>query len=286
MMDLDARRRFFAEEIEAVANLATTALVEALAAVPRERFLRAGPWLTRGEGGMGSPLRQTPDADPRHTYHNCAVAIDPARQLFNGAPSVVAGAIDRLWLAPGARVLHVGAGLGYYTALLAHIVGASGRVLAIEVDPTLAAEAAVNLASTPWVEPRCGDGTDLPDERFDAMLVNAGVTHPQAVWLDSLAPGGRLILPLTVSMPEMEATLGKGILVLLVHGADEVLDAHVLNFVAIYSAIGLRDDAANAQLGQAMRRAPFPRLRRLRRDPHEAGPECWLHGAAFCLSQT
>ena len=57
MTDLDAQRRRFAEEIRTSANLRTAALVDALAAVPREQFLRPGPWTIRGEGDVGRPAR-------------------------------------------------------------------------------------------------------------------------------------------------------------------------------------------------------------------------------------
>ena len=153
----DAQRRSFAEEIQAVANLTAPAVIDALATVPRERFLPPGPWTVRGEADVQAPPRQTPDADPRHVHHNVAVAIDASRLLFNGAPSVVAMAIDALRPKVGDRVLHIGAGLGYYTALLAHCVGASGRVVAIEVDPGLADRARQNLIDMPWVEVRNGD---------------------------------------------------------------------------------------------------------------------------------
>ena len=92
-VDLAAYRRFFAEEIQTAANIRSAAVVEALAAVPRERFLPPGPWTIRSEADFGGGPRQTPDADPRHVYHNIAVAIDAARMLFNGAPSVVAMAM-------------------------------------------------------------------------------------------------------------------------------------------------------------------------------------------------
>src|SRR3954463_10090288 len=111
-MELELRRRFFAEELEAVCNFRTPGLVDAFAAVPRERFLRPGPWAVLGDGdGMttGGPprARTTADADPSRVSHNVAIAIDPARQLFNGQPGTIAAWLDALAPAPGGRVLHV-----------------------------------------------------------------------------------------------------------------------------------------------------------------------------------
>ena len=237
----------------------------------------------RGEADVLTGARRTPDDDPQHVYHNYSIAIDPARQLFNGTPAFLASLIDKLALRPGASVLHVGAGLGYYSAVIGHTVGASGRVVAIEIDPALAERARGNLASISCVELRAGDGKGPFDERFDAILVNAGVTHPQDSWLDALAPGGRLILPLTVSMPQM-GTIGKGVTLLLTKGEDGAWPVNVLNVVAIYSGIGLRDDSLNEALGKALRQALFPPIRRLRRDVHEPDARCWLHGSTSCLS--
>jgi protein-L-isoaspartate(D-aspartate) O-methyltransferase len=284
MIDIAARRRFFAEEIEAVANLRNRALVEALATVPRERFLRPGPWTVKSEADFGSPPRQTPDADPKHISHNLVVAIDPSRQLYNGTPSLLAMAIDALALDAGSRVLHVGAGLGYYSALIAHCVGAGGRVVAIEVDEALAQEARANLSRAPWVDVRQGDASDRVDGTFDAILVNAGVTHPLPWWLDALAPGGRMVLPLTSPMKAMGPTIGKGLLTLVTKQDDATFDVRVVTFVAIYSALGIRDEALGDELGKAMARMPFPPLKRLRRDPHQPAEGCWLHTPDCCFS--
>jgi protein-L-isoaspartate(D-aspartate) O-methyltransferase len=280
--DLRDQRRFFAEEIQMASNVRSPRLVDALASVPREQFLPPGPWTVRGEADFQAPPRQTADADPRHVYHNIAIAIDPARLLFNGAPGLLAMAIDALGLEPGHRVLHLGTGMGYYTALIAHAIGSTGRVLGVEVDADLAASAQSQLASMPWVEVRHGDGAAPLGESFDAILINAGVTHPLDTWLDALAPGGRMILPLTATMPAM-TTIGKGLLLLVTSTGDPaVFSARIVTFVAIYSAVGLRDEALNTAIGQALMKQPFPPLKALRRDAHEPAPGCWLHAPGFC----
>lgn len=287
-MELSLRRRFFAEEIEAVSRLRSRALVEALASVPRERFLRPGPWTVLAEsdftGAGPARTRETPDADPARVYHNIGVAIDPARQLFNGQPGTLAPWIDALELASAGRVLHIGAGLGYYTALMAHIVGATGCVVAFEADAALAAAARTNLATMPWTRVCAGNAGDDIEGPFDAILVNAGVTHPLDAWLDALAPGGRIILPMTATMPAM-GHIGKGF-VFLVRRDGDAFTARLHGFVAIFSAVGIRDEGLNGPLGEAMmtgaQRAHA--VTRLRREAHAPAGECWLHAPAFCLS--
>jgi len=291
MSDLVAQRQFYAEEVQMAAGLKSAALIDALAAVPRERFLPPGPWTIRSEADFGGgPPRQTPDADPRRVYHNVAIAIDLPRNLFNGNPSLLGMAIDTLGLTPGAHALHIGAGTGYYTALMGACVGESGRVLAIEADEALAARARANLAPMPWVEARHADGTSAFGESFDAVLVNAGVTHPPDIWLDALAPGGRMILPLTASLAPMApatpmVNIGKGLLLMLTRTDDPAsMAARIVTFVAIFNAVGARDAALNAELGKALQKMPFPPLKHLRRDAHEREDRCWLHGSTFCLT--
>ena len=282
------RRRFFAEEVEAIANLRSPALVNALAAVERERFLRPGPWLVVSDAdfGFGRSPRMTADVDPRRVYHNVAVAIDASRQLFNGSPSVVAAFIDALALQTGDCVLHVGCGLGYYSAVMAHCVGSRGRVVAVEVDDTLAPEAKINLSSIAWVEARRGTGVELGQESFDAILVSAGMSHPHEAWLRALRPGGRLIVPLTVTM---QGTIGKGLVVLLTaDGRQDALGARALALVGIYSAREIRDDRLEDKLKTAMGTmlmpGSWPALTTLRRDRHETSASCWFHGETFCLT--
>ena len=287
-MEIDLRRRFYAEELEAVCKLRSPRLVEALATVPREAFLHPGPWTVLTEVDFltgGSRTALTADADPARVNHNIAVAIDPARQLFNGQPGTLAVWIDALELAPGARVLHVGCGLGYYAGVMAHCAGSAARLLAIEADEALASTAARNLSSMPWVEVRHGDATDLGGETFDAILVNAGVTHPLDAWLDALAPGGRMVVPITATMPPM-GNIGKGLVFVMTKNADGEIAARVLTVVAVFSAVGIRDDNLNPYLGKALLGGPaqWGSVSRLRRDQHQASSSCWLHTARYCLA--
>ena len=121
-----AARHWFAEELRHVARLRSPAVVRAFATVPREHFAGQGPWR------LLSPwyLRDywtTEDADPRHLYHDVLIAIDEARRLNNGQPSLWAFLYDQLDLSAGEHVVHVGIGAGYYSAILADIVGRGAR---------------------------------------------------------------------------------------------------------------------------------------------------------------
>lgn len=281
-LPVDQARSWFAEDLRVTSNLKSPSLIEALARVPRERFLGPGPWLIRGNE-MESGPRPTDDADPRHVYHNVSIALDTDRHLYNGQPGLIASWLDALQIAPGERVLHIGCGTGYYTALIASMVGPSGRVWAIDVDPLLAARAAANLEEWPWADARQGDGrTDLP-QALDAILVNAGSTHVLDEWLDALRDGGRLLTPLTVSIPAMPASISKGVVLTATRRGDQ-WPARVASMVAIYSLTGLRDDAMNKALGQALMAGAGAGVTRLRRDPHDADAQCWLHGKN-CVSK-
>ncbi len=280
---LEDYRRFYAEEIAAVTALRSAALMEAFAKMPREHFLGPGPWEIAGpDFGMGPQVnyRATEDADPRRIYHNVAVVIQRQRNLNNGHPGTLAAWLDRLEVAPGEHVFHVGAGLGYYTAILSDLVGAAGRVTAIEVDADLATRARANLDPWPNVDMRTGDGGEFDPGPVDAIFVNAGVTHPHPLWLDRLTDGGRLLLPLTF---DVGGGIGKGVMMLVRREGDRYA-ARFLTLVMIYSSTSVRDAEVN---GLLMRQIGSPKLfsvQSLRRDAHEAEETCWLHGKGFCFS--
>src|SRR4051812_43343672 len=123
MSNLADIRRWYAEELRlrtpVVRNMAVG---EAFAAVPRGCFFGPGPWSIVPFNRPDQPFT-TPDDAPHWLYHDVIVAIDPARSLNNGQPSFWAHNLEHLHLGRGERVLQVGAGTGYYSAVLAEIVG-------------------------------------------------------------------------------------------------------------------------------------------------------------------
>jgi len=124
-------------------------------------------------------------------------AIRTKAALDNGEPAFHARLMAAFAAGPGEHVVHIGASTGYFTAILAEQVGRRGRVTAFEVDAELAARARRNLRRWPQVRVIHGDALGAPLDPADGIYVNAGATHPPAAWLDTLAPGGRLLLPLT-----------------------------------------------------------------------------------------
>jgi protein-L-isoaspartate(D-aspartate) O-methyltransferase len=281
MTDLDSLRQFYAEELRAVADLQSEALVQAFAKVPREHFLGPGPWQVFSPGSETDWT--TKDADPRHLYHNLLVVIDAERHLNNGCPSFLAFLIDELQLQPGEHVVHVGCGPGYYTAIMAEVVGSQGHVIAIEIDSGLARRALSNLSYLSQVEVFEGDGGEKDTGSCDAVLINAGATHPRSIWLDSLRPGGRLLLPLTVTDDTDPGGAGR---VLKVTRQPQGFTASFISGVRIFPCAGGRDAELNQGLKEAFKRGDEKSVQWLRRDPHDVDDTCWFHGEQFCLSKT
>ena len=178
------------------------------------------------------------------------------------------------------RVFHLGCGVGYYTAILAEVTGASGQVVAVEVDADLAAHARENLAAYPNVAVHDGDGTALDPGACDAMLINAGVTHPHPAWLDRLRESGRMVVPLTIGMGK---TLGKGVVAKITR-QGACFSARTITFVVIYSCASVRDSQLEPTLGKAMATGALMKMQSVRRDPHAPEDTCIVHGADVCLS--
>jgi protein-L-isoaspartate(D-aspartate) O-methyltransferase len=191
MAGSDDARKFYARLMAAQARSADPRIEQAFASVPREAFLGSGPWTVfAGEGRI-----QTPTADPSYIYQNVLVVLDADKAINNGEPLLHAMWLGKVGPKPGEHVTHIGAGTGYYTALLAKLVEPGGSVTALELEAGLAARAKTNLARYGNIEVIHGDAVTNPLPLSDIIYVNAGVVAPPAAWLKALKPGGRMIFP-------------------------------------------------------------------------------------------
>jgi protein-L-isoaspartate(D-aspartate) O-methyltransferase len=274
--NLDAARRQFADELRMVGHVQDQRVIDAFASVPRERFVGPGPWrvLNLLEGGYWT----TPDDDPRWLCHNVLIALDESRGLNTGEPSLWAHHFDKMAIRAGDRVLQIGTGSGYFTAILAELTGRDGRVLGLEVDPPLAAAAKENLARWPQATIRKVEGIEPVDGPFDVIIAFAGATAPPAIWLDALAEGGRALIPLTGAQ--------RWGMLLRLDRTPRGLAARRASGVGIFHCAGARNEQQAEVLSRALADAIGQgALKSLRRDVHDADESCWLHGDGWCLSK-
>ena len=187
-----ALRRRYVEQLHRDGVLSRAGLADAFAAVPREVFVAGG-----FHGRDGARIT------PAHPGFLAAVYSDEAlvtklREVTpvssSSQPSLMAAMIDALDLAPGARVLEIGAGTGYNAALMATL-GAEVTSLDVQPDVVARAVAALSRAGFPAVDVRLGDGyqggpTGAP---YDRLIVTVGVAGISPHWLDQLTPDGFLL---------------------------------------------------------------------------------------------
>ena len=149
-------------------------VLEAMARVPRYEFV--------------------PEALKDASYDDVALPIGLGQTISQ--PSLVARMTEVLRVNRLSRVLEIGTGCGYQTAILGELVS---QVYSIELEAVLSASAAERLRRLGYrnIELRAGDGYGGWKERapFDAVIVTAAAPHVPPALIDQVRPGGRMILP-------------------------------------------------------------------------------------------
>jgi protein-L-isoaspartate(D-aspartate) O-methyltransferase len=278
-------RRAFAKQILAAVQVDDPCLELAFAQVPREDFLGPGPWvMPRWLGGYFP----TPSADPVYLYIDSVVQIIAERHLNNGQPSGHAKWIASASIKQGEHVVHVGTGTGYYTAIMSHLAGPTGKVTGIELDTDLAAHAKENLSSFANVRIVNGNGAAVPFDAADVIYVNAGATRPADPWLDGLTEGGRLILPLTTSrgfLAHDPANVQRRGAVFRIERRTPEFLAQWITPVAIIPCEGVRDETSEAALAEAFKKVGLEKwVTRLYRNEDIPADRCWLRAPGWCLA--
>ena len=282
--ELEIVRRAFAKQVMAAAGADHASVEAGFATVRREDFLGPGPWhiLRWGRGYVS-----TPSGDPVYLVTDDVIAILPERHINNGQPSLHAWMMASASPRPGEHVVHIGAGVGYYTAILAHAVGPAGRVSAIEFDSDLAERARANLAALGQVRVTQGDGSVAAFDPADVIYVNAGATRPADRWLDGLREGGRLVLPLTTNQgftASNPASIDRRGAVFLIERRSGEYLAKWLSPVAIFPCEGMRDPASEAALAAAFEKGGWRDVTRLCRGDDLPEENCWLRAPGWSLT--
>lgn len=171
-------------------------------------------------------MRAVPRVDFLTAEQQAFADLDRALPLWHGQtgsqPSTVAAMLRLLDVPVGGHVLDVGAGSGWTTTLLAHLVGPSGDVLGLELDAELAAWGAANVArhDVPWARLETADPDHLGRERtggWDRILVSASPRRLPRALVRQLAPDARMVIPVRTTMTLVVSV--DGVLRTSTHGA-------------------------------------------------------------------
>lgn len=177
-------------QLEQTSAIRSAAVRDAFLAVPRETFV---PTIAESHG-VKAVYRDEAFPTKTDAFGN---AISSSSQ-----PAIMASMLEELRLAPGHRVLEIGAGTGYNAALLGLLVGPRGRVTSVELDPDVAAGARsslkqVGVRATVVV----GDGHRGWERGapYDRIIVTASSLDVPRSLADQLKQGGLLVLPLRLT---------------------------------------------------------------------------------------
>ena len=190
------RERLVAEVLQ-TSGIRDERIAAALSDVPRHLFL---PHLPPEDAYLDDAIVTKRDADGQ--------PISSSSQ-----PAIMAIMLDQLTLAPGQRVLEIGAGTGYNAALMRHIVGPSGTVVSVDIDADVADRAREHLASAgyPDVTVVAADGAEgyPPGAPYDRVIATVGVSDLAPAWLHQAAPGARIVVPLDVRGSQLAVAFGR-----------------------------------------------------------------------------
>jgi protein-L-isoaspartate(D-aspartate) O-methyltransferase len=190
-------RERLATRVIAANRIGSERVAAALHAVPRHLFL--------------------PELRPELAYYDDAIVIkrDATGQPVSSSsqPAIMAIMLDQLDLAPGHRVLEIGAGTGYNAALISHIVTSSGQVTSVDIDDELAGAARGHLARAgyPDVTVACADGAEGYPEHapYDRVIATVGVSDLSGAWFDQAGPGARIVVPLDLRGTQVSVAFGR-----------------------------------------------------------------------------
>ena len=174
-------------------------LRQALFNVPRHLFIEQYYDGEKPDGivHVESPIPTAKQLKAIYSDRGLMIREDPHSAASQ--PALIFGMLDDLKLTHGLKVLEVGTGSGWNAGLIAFGIGDDSRVYSIDLQADLVDKARKHLNSAGFngVNLRAGDGgLGWNGETFDRIIVTVGSPDIPPVWIESLADGGILVMPL------------------------------------------------------------------------------------------
>jgi protein-L-isoaspartate(D-aspartate) O-methyltransferase len=235
MSDTSALHQALVDQLKQTRSIRTPRIEAAFRAVPRHLFL--------------------PDVPVEKVYRDEAIVtkrLDGQPVSSSSQPAMMAIMLEQLDLQPGDSVLEIGAGTGYNAALISHIVGSTGQVIAIDLDKDITENARKHLAEAGFenVQVICTDGGfGYPSAApYDRIILTVGAWDIAPAWREQLKPNGRLVLPLTLQ-EDVQVTVA-------FEEADGYMisiSAHPCGFVKLRGALAEPQELKKAQKSISLR---------------------------------
>ncbi|WP_084037129.1 methyltransferase, FxLD system [Haloechinothrix halophila] len=250
---VNALREAMVAELRKLGAITSDRVADAMGAVPRHAFV------------PGEPLKEV--------YHPTR-AIVTKRDASGSALSslseahIQAAMLEQAQVEPGMRVLEVGSG-GYNAALIGELVGASGHVTSVDIDPDIVLRAEQYLAAAGYkqidvvqADAEHGAPANAP---YDRIIVTAGAWDIPPAWSDQLTVGGRVVVPLRMRGLTRSVAFEDDGERLVSHGYRlcgfvpmQGTSAHTEQLIELDEGrVGLRVDGSRATDGNALRAALF-----------------------------
>lgn len=174
------------EQLKKADHLKTLLVEEAFMKVPRHLFL------------PNEPLDKV--------YSDVAIVMKQGDEgqwtSSSSMPAIMAVMLEQLDLKPGQHVLEIGTGTGFNAALIASIVGSSGKVVTVDIQPDMVEYACkrLDVAGYDWVQTVVGDGGYgyLEGAPYDRIILTVASDVITPFWREQLVPGGILVLPFVI----------------------------------------------------------------------------------------